>query len=162
MWRRSCKGHQTQRHSPETRIGGPRSSFPLCSVDRLPRPPRPRLPRRGLRSERRPSPAPKQAFTEYVEKELQVTQDAAPFSGESHMWTPVVSRDPFPCARWIGGHGSRPPAGRANATLGMEPTCSGRQKFAKSCSNMEVNAQVIEFHSRTLIALHNWFVKQQT
>ena len=32
-------------------------------------------------------PASKQAFTEYLEKELQVTPDAAPFSGESHWWT---------------------------------------------------------------------------
>ena len=35
-------------------------------------------------------PASNQAFTEYLQKELQVTQDAAPFSGESLWWTPEI------------------------------------------------------------------------
>ena len=34
----------------------------------------------------------------------------------------VDPRDPFPCARWIGGHGSRPPAGRAG--VGLQPASS--------------------------------------
>ena len=34
------------------------------------------------------SPASNQEFGKYLEKELQVTLDAAPFSGESHWWTP--------------------------------------------------------------------------
>ena len=33
-------------------------------------------------------PASNQEFRKYLEKELQVTPDAAPFSGESHWWTP--------------------------------------------------------------------------
>ena len=35
-------------------------------------------------------PASNQAFGEYLERELQVTPDAAPFSGESHWWTPEI------------------------------------------------------------------------
>ena len=33
-------------------------------------------------------PASNQEFGKYLEKELHVTPDAAPFSGESHWWTP--------------------------------------------------------------------------
>ena len=35
-------------------------------------------------------PASNQAFGEYLGRELQLTQDAAPFSGESHWWTPEI------------------------------------------------------------------------
>ena len=46
----------------------------------------------------------------------------------------VDPRDPFPCARWIGGHGSRPPAGRAesyarDAGVGLEPAYSLRRQL---------------------------------
>ena len=60
---------------------GSRSSPQVCSTmcqrhsDEAPRPP---WPTSGLKSRIR----------EYLEKELQVTPDAAPFSGESHWWTP--------------------------------------------------------------------------
>ena len=41
----------------------------------------------------------------------------------------ALPRDPFPCARWIGGHGSSPPVGRAegyprNAGLNQHPRCA--------------------------------------
>ena len=35
-------------------------------------------------------PASNQEFRKYLEKEQQVTPDAAPFSGESHWWTPEI------------------------------------------------------------------------
>ena len=35
-------------------------------------------------------PASNQAFTEYLQKWLQVTQDAAPFSGKLLWWTPEI------------------------------------------------------------------------
>ena len=46
----------------------------------------------------------------------------------------VDPRDPFPCARWIGGHGSRPPAGRAegyarDAGVGLQPASSLRRQL---------------------------------
>ena len=71
-----------------------------------------------------------------MEKELHATPDAKPFSGESRCWPREPSR-PAPrsrrgsCARWIGGHSSRPPAGRAegyarDAGVGLEPAYSLR------------------------------------
>ena len=61
-------------------------------------------------------PASNQEFGKYLEKELHVTPDAAPFSGESHWWTPESP----PAV--LGGSAAtaaaaRPPAA-ARATLG--------------------------------------------
>ena len=60
--------------------------------------------------------ASSQEFGIYLEKELHVMPDAAPFSGESHWWTPESPPDRPPAAVWapvLGGSRSRqPPAPR--------------------------------------------------
>ena len=61
-------------------------------------------------------PASNQAFGEYLERKLQVTPDAAPFSGESHWWTPEIL-SPVLGGSAATAAAARPPAA-ARATLG--------------------------------------------
>ena len=68
-------------------------------------------------------PASNQEFGKDLEKELQVTPDAAPFSGESHWWTPE-SPPAFLGGSAATAAAARPPGYARDAGVGLQPASS--------------------------------------
>ena len=62
-------------------------------------------------------PASNQEFGKYLEKELHVTPDEAPFSGESHWWTP---ESPFAVLGESAATAAEHPPATARALLGAQ------------------------------------------